>query len=147
MKILLAISLALTLVISIFVEVRSKVKSVEESAQNHNTPSELVGTWGGDNLVVEINTEGATIDYGCAHGTINENIVPDKQGRFSVKGLHKIHTGGPTRQGSEEGQPAIYSGTVVGNVMSFEVKLERENDSIGKFKVEKGKQVRLRRCG
>ena len=123
------------------------MKLDQNLAQTRTTPPDLIGMWGGDNLLVEITPDGATIEYGCAHGTISEKIVPDSQGKFSVKGFHKTERGGPTRQEDEAGEPANYVGEVKGNTMTFEVKLERGNESVGTFTVEKGKRVRLRRCG
>jgi hypothetical protein len=121
--------------------------ALKSALQERNTPSALIGSWGGENLLVEISADGATVEYGCARGTISEKIVPDSDGKFSVKGFHLAERGGPTRQGSERGEPAIYTGTIEGNMMTFEVKLEKGNESVGTFKVEKGKKVRLRRCG
>jgi hypothetical protein len=145
MKVLFA--MLLSLILSLFIFVEGKVVLADVGLQNRNTPSDLIGTWGGDNLIVEVATEGATIEYGCARGSIREKIVPDNQGKFLVKGFHKAERGGPTRQGNEEGKPASYAGTIAGNTMTFEVKLEQGNESVGTFKVEKGKRVRLMRCG
>lgn len=147
MKVLLTISLGCLLALSIFVEVVNAMRVADSINQNRSTPAELIGTWGGDNLLVEITAEGATIDFGCARGSISEKILPDSHGKFSVKGFYKAETGGPTRQGNEAGEPAIYEGTITGHKLTFEVKLERGNESVGTFKAEKGKRVRLRRCG
>lgn len=144
------------LVLSIFVEAR-KVTEINEDTeggvvsteviQERKTPQALIGSWGGDNLIFEISADGAIVQYGCARGTITDQIVPDSQGKFTVKGFHTVERGGPTRQGADAGEAAIYTGTIEGNKMTFEVKLERGNESVGTFTVEKGKRVRIRRCG
>ena len=139
-------TMLLSLILSLFIFVEGTV-ALADNLQDRNTPSELIGTWGGDNIVVEVTTEGATIEYGCAHGSIREKIVLDNQGKFLLKGFHKAERGGPTRQGNEQGEAATYAGTITGNTMTFEVRLERGNESIGTFKVEKGRRVRLMRCG
>src|SRR6266850_6950892 len=55
------------------------------------------GAWGGAGIRLEVTAAGATIEYDCAHGSIDEPIVADGAGRFSAKGTHVREHGGPIR--------------------------------------------------
>src|SRR6516164_3286449 len=77
-----------------------------------------VGTWGGDHIRMDVVPSGAAIEYDCAHGTIDEPIVPDGGGRISVGGTHTFEHGGPVRIGEpEDRHPARYDGRVVGDTL------------------------------
>ena len=91
---------------------------------------------------------GADLEFDCATGSVTEAIVPDSEGKFSVKGLLARQRPGPTREGEEnEGQPAIYSGTLDGENLTLTVTLEKTNEDVGTFKLGHGKPARIRRCG
>ena len=49
-----------------------------------------VGSWGGDHLRIDVTPTGATIEYDCAHGTIDEPPSLDRSGRFSAAGTHTV---------------------------------------------------------
>ena len=104
------------------------------------SPADVSGVWGGLHLNIEVSESGATLDYDCAHGTITERIVPDREGKFSVKGFHVRERPGPTREGEDtEGQPATYSGSINNQTMTLTVKLSRTNEDIGTFTLTQGK--------
>ena len=121
---------------------------------NSNTPSNagqspahVRGVWGGLHLHVEISESGATLDYDCAHGTITEKIVPDREGKFVLKGFHVKERPGPTREGDDtNGQPAIYTGSIDGETMTLTVRLSGSNEEIGAFTLTQGKTGRIRKC-
>ena len=50
----------------------------------------LTGTWGGKHIGMTVMDSSITLEYDCAHGTIDEPINPDEQGRFEVTGVHII---------------------------------------------------------
>ena len=111
------------------------------------SPADVSGVWGGLHLNIEVSESGATLDYDCAHGTITERIVPDREGKFSVKGFHVRERPGPTREGEDtEGQPATYSGSINNQTMTLTVKLSRTNEDIGTFTLTQGKTGRIRKC-
>ena len=111
------------------------------------SPADVSGVWGGLHINLEVTESGATLDYDCAHGTITERIVPDREGKFSVKGFHVRERPGPTREGDEtRGQPAIYSGSINGETMTLTVRLSGSNEEIGAFTLTQGKTGRIRKC-
>jgi hypothetical protein len=105
------------------------------------------GTWGGQGIRIEVSDAGATIDYDCAHGSIDESISLDKAGRFDAKGLHVRERGGPVREGAEpKGEPARYLGQIQGDTMTLSVRFANRDEPIGTFTLVRGKPGRIRRC-
>lgn len=120
-------------------------------AQNSNAPvarKNLKGEWGGQGISMVVTETGVAFEFDCATGSISEVIVPNSDGKFSVKGLLARHRPGPTREGDDnEGQPAIYSGTVEGENLTLTITLVKDNEDAGTFKLAHGKPARIRRCG
>src|SRR5437764_14800124 len=56
-----------------------------------------VGVWGGAGVRIDVSESGAAVEYDCASGTIDQPIVADAHGRFSVRGTHVREHGGPVR--------------------------------------------------
>src|SRR5688572_22305119 len=129
----------------------SNANSNANTSLNANTSTasrsrDLRGTWGGEHIAMEVTDAGATIEYDCARGRITEKIAPAADGRFEAKGIHKRERGGPTRQGEDEGQPAIYRGSVKDETMTLTVELAENNESVGSFTLTQGKTGRIRKC-
>lgn len=95
---------------------------------------------------MEVTDAGATIEYDCAHGRIMEKISPDGEGKFEVKGVHVRERGGPTRQGEDNEQPAVYRGSIKDDTMTLAVELTQNSESVGTFSLTKGKTGRIRKC-
>src|SRR6266566_7022859 len=112
-------------------KMRNDSNNTENQAQNSSLSQKgvdsLVGLWGGDHISLEIDGNGATLDYDCAHGTITQKIVPDQSGKFEVKGFHMKEHPGPTRQGEEEGEPATYKGSLHDKTMILTVTLNKSD--------------------
>jgi hypothetical protein len=105
------------------------------------------GVWGGQGISLEINDSGAEINYDCAHGSITGKIVPDREGKFVVKGLHVREHGGPVREEEDKtGQPVTYRGSIDGETMDLTVTLSETKESIGTFTLTRGKSGRIRKC-
>jgi hypothetical protein len=104
------------------------------------------GMWGGQGISLEVNEQGAEVNYDCAHGMINGKIVPDRNGKFVSKGSHTRERGGPVQEGSSNGQPATYRGSIDREVMTMVVTLSETNESIGTFTLTRGKIGRVRKC-
>src|SRR6266404_4607647 len=45
-----------------------------------------VGDWGGRHIRLSVTERGATIEYDCANGTIEEPLLLGRDGRFDVRG-------------------------------------------------------------
>jgi hypothetical protein len=103
------------------------------------------GTWGGQHVELDVTAAGGTITFDCAHGRIDEPIVPDRTGRFEVRGMFAAEHPGPQRE-DEDGQPARYVGQVSGKTMTLTVYPASGADPIGSFTLEQGKNGVIRKC-
>lgn len=120
----------------------------QKQASSTSTPQRKIsGLWGGQGISMEVTDSGATLDFDCASGTINEPIVPDSSGKFSAKGRFARQRPGPTREGEDESQPAIYSGTLDGENLNLTITLAKDSEKVGNFTLAHGKMGRIRRCG
>jgi hypothetical protein len=105
------------------------------------------GTWGGDHIRMEATTTGANLEYDCAHGTINQPLILDANGRFDAAGTHVFEHGGPTYQNEEpDAHPARYTGQVIGTTMALTIVTTDQNRTIGTFTLTLGKQARVFKC-
>ena len=111
------------------------------------TQRKVSGQWGGQGISMEVTDSGATLDFDCASGAITEPIVPDSAGKFSAKGRFARQRPGPTREGEDDRQPAIYSGVVDGENLSLTITLTKNSEKVGDFTLAHGKTGRIRRCG
>jgi hypothetical protein len=103
------------------------------------------GVWGGQHINIEVGEKSATIEYDCASGVINGPLVLDANGRFNLRGTHKMERGGPIRADDDtKSQPATFTGSIKDNTMTLTLKL---GDSIEEtFTLEKGKPGDLFKC-
>jgi hypothetical protein len=105
------------------------------------------GVWGGANVMMEITDAGAAITYDCAHGTVEQRIELDSQGRFEVQGTHTRERGGPARSGeTPDRHPARYTGRVDGKIMTLVVTLTDTKETVGTFSLTFGERPELHRC-
>lgn len=103
------------------------------------------GVWGGQHISIDVGAESATIEYDCAHGTIEGPLVVDARGNFEWCGTHTRERGGPIREDKQpKPQPATYQGTIKGDVMTLTLKLSGEE--METFTLKKGKEGRLVKC-
>ena len=107
----------------------------------------LTGTWGGEHISMTVMDSGITLEYDCAHGTIDEPINPDEQGRFEVTGIHIIEHGGPVRSDEiPDKHPALYKGKIEENVMTLTVILTDTETVIGEFTLTHGDYPQIYKC-
>jgi len=109
--------------------------------------SSLLGSWGGDGAGIEIGTDGARLEFDCAHGTIDEPIRIDEAGRFEAKGTYVREGPGPTRKEDRGGVPARFRGKVEGDSLSLTLELPGSAKSPGPFTLTRGRLPRVRSCG
>jgi hypothetical protein len=105
-----------------------------------------IGVWGGQHIRLEVTAREVSIEYDCAHATINQSITLDRNGRFNVSGMQFREHGGPVRPGLQNGYPARFAGQVKGSVMTLTVTDSNTNESIGTFTLKYGQQPRLMKC-
>lgn len=105
----------------------------------------LDGAWGGIHAALTLTSEGGTISYDCAHGTLGAPVRRDRQGRFEVIGSHVREHGGPERVGDViDSEPARYLGQVTGDRMVLKVLVGSE--TLGPFTLQRGVAPQLFRC-
>jgi len=115
-------------------------------SQATQKPPYVTGQWGGEHIGLTVEGGGARIEYDCAAGTIDDWILPGKDGRFRVEGRHIPGRGGPVRVGEIfRSYRATYTGTVTKDVMELSVTLEG-GEMLGPFTLTRGAVPQLTRC-
>lgn len=105
-----------------------------------------INTWGGDHFGISITWTGATVEYDCAEGRIDQPIVLNN-GRFDVRGVHWPGQGGPIGVDTTRvPRPARYQGTVSGDKMTVTVTLTDTNEVLGTFTAWKGRSANVLKC-
>lgn len=104
------------------------------------------GVWGGQHARLEVAAGGATIEYDCGRGTIDEPLVLDAQGRFAARGRHVPEHGGPERRDEPTPPAARYTGRVSGERMTVAVAIDGQKDPLGPFTLTYGADVALMKC-
>jgi hypothetical protein len=121
------------------------------NAQPAETSSKMenarIGTWGGEHISLEITAEGGAVEYDCAHGTIDQKIVANSEGRFTLRGTHVREHGGPVRKGeTADSHPAHFVGQIKGDTMTLTVTESDTKEAVGTFTLVYGQQPRLMKC-
>ena len=105
------------------------------------------GRWGGVGIRLDVTAGGATVDYDCAHGSIDQPVVADREGRFSATGVHDREHGGPIRLDEPpDRHPARYDGQLAGASMRLTVTLLDTGQSVGTFDLTLGGFARVVKC-
>jgi hypothetical protein len=118
---------------------------------NQGTPEKSVpvgtGPWGGQDVEMQVNEHGATVEFACANGNISEPLLVDARGKFRARGTFQRQHGGPNRKDeSASGIDVIYTGTVEGDTMKLEFILPEKQQHQGPFTLVRGQEGRLRKC-
>ena len=104
-----------------------------------------IGNWGGQHINIKVTAKSATIEYDCAGGTIQGPLVVDRNGRFNLRGTHRMERGGPVRADETPREvPATYTGSIRGNTMTLNLKVS--DQEVETFRLEKGKEGELFKC-
>lgn len=107
----------------------------------------LVGLWGGEHISMQVTELRTTIEYDCAHGTIDRRITLDRRGRFRVSGMQVAERGGPVRQNEQPaGYPVRFAGQVNGKSMRLTVTNSVTRELLGVFTLVYGSEPKLRKC-
>jgi len=105
------------------------------------------GTWAGEHIVMEVTGAGATVEFDCAHGTLDAPLTLDSSGRFDVAGSFTPERGGPTRGDSASRTvPARYTGSLKDSTLTVTVMLNESKESVGVFTLRHGARPRLFKC-
>ena len=104
------------------------------------------GDWGGQHIGLIVTSSGATVNYDCAHGTIDQALVT-ADGIFTAVGTHYRDHGGPVREGEPaDAHPARYDGHTDGKTMTLDVTLTDTGEKLGTFKLERGASPFVFKC-
>ena len=108
---------------------------------------ELIGTWGGKHIGIVVSDSGATLEYDCAHGTIDEPIIPNVDGKFEVRGVHVFEHGGAIRiDETMDEHPAFYKGHIAGNAMTLILVITDTDTEIDTFSLTRGVDPLIYKC-
>ena len=108
-------------------------------------PSVATGTWGGDHIRLEVTDRGAQADFDCAHGSIDEPVTLDGDGRFDAKGSYAPEGPGPQREDGQ-GRPVRYAGRVQGSTMTVTISIVESGETVGPFTLTRGKTPKITKC-
>jgi hypothetical protein len=103
------------------------------------------GEWGGEHVRLTVESAGGIVEFDCAHGTLDQPLVLDADGRFDVRGT-LVAEGGPVREDETENARACrYRGHTDGQRLTLEVTLEG-GEAAGTFSLTRGGRARLVKC-
>ena len=138
MKILMLPLLLLTLAFSLCWQEAAPVKRARRVQE---------GVWGGEHIRLTVERNGARLEYDCAHGSIDQQMKLDRNGRFNATGYHVNESGGPDIQDRLHAKrPAKYLGQVTGNEMALDIVLTDSNEKLGSFMVTYGNRGDIFKC-
>lgn len=103
-----------------------------------------LGDWGGEHVRLTVTDAGGSIEFDCAHGTLDAPLEVKDGGRFDVPGSFVLE-GGPVRPGPEDKQSVRYSGKTDGRTMDLEIVREGA-ERLGPFRLAFGERPRLFKC-
>lgn len=105
------------------------------------------GTWGGPDVQVTVSSQGATAQFVCAHGTIDQAIEPDASGNFSANGTYVYeHPATVAGQPNEESHAARYEGQLSGTTLRVTVTVPDKQQTFGPFTATLGATGPNMRC-
>jgi hypothetical protein len=120
------------------------VSACSDDSSSPNLSAE--GTWGAEHLRLVVESDGAVLEYDCAHGTIDGAFVFDSDGNFDLVGTH-VHEGGPI---GEDNPPEVlsvrYLGRIVGDIMMIQVRLSDSGEILGRYALHRGQSGEIRKC-
>ncbi len=103
--------------------------------------------WGATGIGLVVEENAVKIEYDCADGEIEQKLMLDKDGNFSVNGFYIPQHGGPVREDAPlERKLARFEGKVTDKTMTLIVTLAESKETVGKFVLERDKAPRIRRC-
>lgn len=106
----------------------------------------IEGRWGGEQVQLLVDANGARLQTDCASGTLNGPLQLSSQGTFSASGTFDQHQPGPQRA-DEAAQPvaAQFSGQVKDGLMRLSVAPEGGHAAL-QFQLRKGQGGKVIRC-
>jgi hypothetical protein len=105
------------------------------------------GPWGGPHIGIQVEADRASVEFDCAHGSMEQSIAPDNQGHFDVTGFYVQEHGGPILLDEPPDiHPARYTGHVYRKTMSITVTLTDTMEIVGRFTLFFGQSPYVTKC-
>lgn len=113
-----------------------------------NAPQRIPpGNWGGEHISLQVTESGGSVEFDCAHGTLEQKIVLDAQGRFEVAGTYEEEHGGPVRAGRAARSYLVrYAGQVKAGALTLKIRRRDNRKLIGTFTLKQGAEAFLVKC-
>ncbi|MGB3400337.1 MAG: hypothetical protein WBA34_09240 [Candidatus Deferrimicrobiaceae bacterium] len=109
--------------------------------------AQIEGMWGGEHITLAADESGGALEYDCAHGMIDEPLIPIADGDFDFVGTHTLETGGPVHvDDPPDIHPAQYQGHVSGSTLTLTVTLTDSGDVLGPYTLVRSDPGRLHKC-
>ena len=103
------------------------------------TAADLIGDWGGEHVALTVTPAGGSLEFDCAHGTIDEPIRPRANGTFDGAGVYVREHGGPIREDEPpDSHPARYVGRIDGSRMILTVALTDGEEWTAQYTLRQG---------
>jgi hypothetical protein len=123
------------------------IVSLAAAVACHNAPggpiTDIVGTWGGDNVGLIATDSSAHVHIGCTLGDTNGAIRPDADGRFDATGTYNVDAY-PIDRGILH--PARFTGQIIGTTMTLTVNLTDTTRQLGPVTLVLGKEPKMGPC-
>lgn len=105
------------------------------------------GVWGGEHIRMEVNDNGADIEFDCARGVLAQPLQLDANGSFRAQGVYLAQSPAPaaTDGSPGAGRKATYTGTLNGSSLHLEVHIEGQDVPLT-FDLVLGDQGHLAKC-
>jgi len=103
-----------------------------------------VGDWGGEHVRLTVSDASGSIEFDCAHGTLDAPLQVDDGGRFEVPGSF-VREGGPVVPGREDRQNVRYAGKTDGRSLDLEI-VREDGERLGPFRLKLGERPKLFKC-
>ncbi len=132
------------MLLSILVTLVSITSCTEDSI---HPGTQIEGLWGARHIILVADKAGAVLEYDCAHGTIDEPLIPDSDGHFDLVGTHTWESGGPIRQDQQDTtHPARYQGSISGNKLTLTIRLTDGDEVLGPYVLVQDDPGRVYKC-
>ncbi len=142
-KALLLIPLAgIALLLAAYLGRGVKTAAADEDFFGFDVPA---GLWGGPGIEIETTSEGATLQFDCASGTIETPIALNAFGNFDVPGSYLMERDALGNR-VRELHPARFQGTIHGDFLGLTVVLSDTGTIVGVFSATRGMRSSLHPC-
>ena len=111
------------------------------------TEPDATDEWGAPHLAMVLTEDGGTLEYDCAHGTIDAGWTVSAEGLLTGTGQHFQERGGPIAEDEVlEPRPASYEGLLRGDDLRLTITLTDSAQVLGTFDLRRGETGPVFKC-